>query len=598
MEGQGDELEEIEREEAAVYAELLNFPMIRAMVDVLLHSEYIIDRVRRNQLKRPFKAMTEMLFHLVERRNEREEILVRKMSVRPRGAKVLLRIVVQFARGSQSFRPLALRALSYCLEALKDNNEAACRASVYTLLPSLGPVLGLDLSILMPEIIGHAFRDAFDSNSFDEPMIVINHLKVSVLDMLKQFAQSMDRFFQPFLQKSLFVASELVLHPEPAVRISALVSMATFMTVSPQFGCVDEIKPTCLLFVTRSADIMRTEKEMGVVEMVVNCLCTAFQIFRRDALATRQVADDIFECIKDLITGKMQCRTTNDEASEDQDSEDIVEIIDWDEDEPMEGKRNVANQTTSCISDLRFTAIDLMFAFSVSTNAELYAHYFEQVHPLFSQLLETKPDSDQNIYRLIGNCMVALVDIAPFFDILYPIFIRGLSESLPSHRQYAAYSLGELIFLAGDQAVEVYPEILRHLCNSTEEDTEARDSIGVLLARLIVTNYQAVPLPKVMPILLAHLPITHNFKDNEIVLNALHLIFHHSPQIADEFIEQILKITIHMLSMNQVRGASSKEQGNKFVLEMRQLYPEIYEVESQSTPEAITYLHSLFYLSW
>ncbi|XP_034656253.1 importin-4-like [Drosophila subobscura] len=134
----------------------------------------------------------------------------------------------------------------------------------------------------------------------------------------------------------------------------------------------------------------------------------------------------------------------------------------------------------------------------------------------------------------------------------------------------------ELVYNAEDKSFGSFSVILQALSNAiaNEKDASVLDNICGALARLIINNFNLVPLANVLPVFISVLPIRTDLVENAMVLKAFRVLYVNARPSVVDFISQMVSITLHVLFNGQFDDCESHVSAITFMLEIQSEYPD------------------------
>ncbi|EDV96789.1 importin-4 [Drosophila grimshawi] len=524
--------------------------------------------------------------------------------------------------GKENFLPIANDTMAYCLMMLEEGpNDPDLRRAIYNLTGALSIVVNESMSSVFPKIMDrvietvissedtvpilnaavpkHIFfdengdrkdvendidldnTDDEDDNDDDEYQVENDYLyeKEEAIVALKDFAANTGTAFVPYLQMAFENVYKVIDHPHEIIRKVAIEAISAFVIALHKMGDVDGVTRACSVVMPKFAQIMREDEDQSVVIHLLDVQGELFNAVGRPAVPTQVIADQIFACIRDVLNTKMACQFTeqggggDEEDTEDSESDEML----------LEGAGN------------------LFPAFGKALTPEIFSMYFGRLCQYYLTKLSKAKRSEASSQRSfvygalaesfasLGNCVVT------YFDTLCPIFIAGVTDPDPMARQNCYFGLGELVLFAEEKSFESFQVILQALSSAIASETQASalDNICGAVARLIVTNYNMVPLAQVLPVFLSHLPLREDTPENDMVNRAFRVLYMHAREAIVDHLEQILAITIDVLYKKQMPDEESKVNAIALVKDIREQYADKFNNVANSNPEVYAFLQTL-----
>ncbi|KAH8340398.1 hypothetical protein KR074_012207 [Drosophila pseudoananassae] len=515
--------------------------------------------------------------------------------------------------GKQNFLPLANDAMGFCLSILESGTEdPELRRAAYNLMGALSIVANEDMAAVFPKIMDRIVESVISSEdvlprvgSADDldPNIEINLEdesdgedddselegfqvendflleKEEAILALKEFAAHTGTAFAPYLQSAFENVYKVVDHPSDGIRHAAVETLTTFVKALHKIGDTDGVSRASLIVVPKFAQMIRNDEESAVVVVVLEALGDLFKEVKKPAVPTLEIAEMICVCIKDLLANKMACQFSEPGCAGGGDEEDADESEL--EDSIIENSANLLPLLGHALEPKDFSA------------------YFGRLYPLYIQRLSKKnstTDMRSFLFGTLADCFQTLgIWTVSYFDTLCPLFLSGATDHDPRTRQNAFYGLGELVLNAQQKSFESYPTILQALSDaiSKEKDPSALDNICGAVARLIITNTEAVPLAHVLPVFMSHLPLREDTEENDTLQKAFRVLYLKARPTIEPYLEQVLAIIIQMLYKKQLPDSEASETVVTFIKEIAKSYPEQFGRVSNSTSEVFQFVQSL-----
>ncbi|XP_044317469.1 importin-4 isoform X2 [Drosophila rhopaloa] len=519
--------------------------------------------------------------------------------------------------GKENSLPLADDTMNYCLMMLEDGpDDPDFRRSIYNLMGSLSSVVNESMANVFPNIMDRILEsvissedvlpkvpedvekdlileaanveidlehtdDEDDSEDLDGFQVENDYVdeKEEAILALKDFADHTGVAFAPYIQSAFENVYKVIDHPQEDIRKACVVAICGFIIALNKMGNKEGVTRACEIAIPKFAHIIRTDEDMNVVIRLLEELAYLFNDVKLAAITNQENADLIFGCIKDVFANKMGCQFNEQSGGGDEDDQ----------------------EESQCDVSLIENAANLLPMFGHTLKPEIFSLYFGRIYQFLVQKLAKAKKQDEAehrayIYGSLADCFQCLRKCSvTYFDALCPLFITGTKDSDPKSRQNSFYGLGELVFFAEEKSFQSYPAILQALSEAIarESNASAMDNICGAVARLIVTNHEAVPLGHVLPVFLNHLPLKEDVVENKMIQKAFHVLYLHARPSIDAYIEQMLIITIEASYKKQMPDDETTESAVAFIKEIREHYPDKFNTVSNSNPEVFNYVHTL-----
>lgn len=142
-----------------------------------------------------------------------------------------------------------------------------------------------------------------------------------------------------------------------------------------------------------------------------------------------------------------------------------------------------------------------------------------------------------------------------------------------------------------------YPQILASLSQavSQEQHPGVLDNICGALSKMIIANHALIPLPQVLPALMAKLPLREDFSENTSLFKALRSLFVQDRTVLEVYIEQIIQVILHVLYKKEYAEdePEAAENISLFLKEISQHYPNQFTSVVSSNPEIAQFVQTL-----
>ena len=128
-----------------------------------------------------------------------------------------------------------------------------------------------------------------------------------------------------------------------------------------------------------------------------------------------------------------------------------------------------------------------------------------------------------------GGCL------APFAAKLYQTFLSLMKDDDDEDvRNNAVFGLGELAMHGGPATQAHYPDMLQALSSlvQREESPKVVDQVVAAVCRMIVARPDLVPLPSVLPVVFAQLPLKEDYEEYPIVYRDARYDQNDGPEVA------------------------------------------------------------------
>ncbi|KAJ7511631.1 armadillo-type protein [Mycena galericulata] len=240
----------------------------------------------------------------------------------------------------------------------------------------------------------------------------------------------------------------------------------------------------------------------------------------------------------------------------------------------------ILDQTARCQegeseeSNLTLSAEDMVVAIAKALGAD-FAPAFGTLYPLIAKYYKKNRSLNERSSAI--GCLAEIISgmkgaITPFTEPLLKLCYRALSDPDAKVLSHAAFAVGLLVENSDTDLTTQYLQLLATLqplfnvMLDSPDATEARDHAAGAVARLIVRNVAAVPLPQVLPILVGALPLRLAVLENRPILRALLFLFRTNGAALRPYIGDLLPVFAHVL-----HPAARGQLGDELCAELIQL---------------------------
>ncbi|XP_077663099.1 importin-4 isoform X2 [Eretmochelys imbricata] len=143
---------------------------------------------------------------------------------------------------------------------------------------------------------------------------------------------------------------------------------------------------------------------------------------------------------------------------------------------------------------------------------------------------------------------------APFVPRLLPAFLRAARDPDPEVRSNGIFALGVLAEHGGEALLPHYPKILALLAGGSTQESSARvrDNVCGAVARMVLSQPQALPLSQVFPALLRSLPLTEDFEENKTVFRCISFLYENAPQQVLQQVGEVVRASSTVLGTDHL----------------------------------------------
>lgn len=547
-------------------------------------------------------------------KTENEDII----TLRPQAIDTLAAIARTI--GKQNFMPLATDTMNFALSLLEEADDPDVRRSLYNLIAALAEVVNEEMSSIYPKIMERLydsilsteevipeFKDDVinvpepENDDNDDNEIDIEHsegddddldniagysVENSYLDekeeailALKEFAEHTGAAFIPYLEQSYQNVYKMIDHPQEDIRKVSIDALTTFIVALFKHNDLQGVSNAIVILIPKLGRIIREDEEVSVVLSALDSFSDLLKELKQLAMPSDEMRDTIFQCISDVLQGKVACQFDEPSGGGDEETEES----EYDE-ALVEGAGNI------------------LPLFGHALPPEQFAMFFGRIYPIIVQKLQKAKKSEELesqrafAYGALAECFAPLQKYSgTYFDTFCPLMIGGLADDFDQARQNAVFGLGELVLYAEEKSFEAYPHILNALSQAVSKETKpsALDNICGAIARLIINNCTLVPLAQVLPVFLQHLPLREDFDENTSIFKCFKLLYFQAREAIYGSLEQILAISIHVLYKKEFADQDTYENALGLLKDIRDNYPDKFNNVANSNSEIVAFLQTL-----
>uniref|UniRef100_A0A1L8DXJ5 Putative karyopherin importin beta 3 n=1 Tax=Nyssomyia neivai TaxID=330878 RepID=A0A1L8DXJ5_9DIPT len=515
--------------------------------------------------------------------------------------------------GKENFLPLSSDALNFGLALLDGCKEPDLKRACYNLFASVAEVLGQDVASVLPQIVtsmlesvkstegimpdfdeddeenGDIYSVSAETDDRDDDIdietsenedddddvaIAVENAfmdeKEEAIIALREIALHSGAAFAPYIQTAFEEVYKLINYPQDDIRRVAVEALTQFTVSFYTMGNAEAVRTSVTILIPKFSEIIRTDEERNVVMAALEAFNELLDKLKGNTFSVEDQKDAIFECVMDVMLGKVACQFDEGGAADDdaEDSEFDETIIE--------------------------TAGEILPRFGKALRPEEFAPYFGRACTHLMEKMEKarrKEDADLERAYVIGvvsECFEGLQQHTnTWMPTLMPLLMAGAQEKCDQIRNNSVFGLGELVVAAGEFAYDYYPQILQLLSTAVakEQDANTLDNICGALARLIIANSSLVPLKEVLPVFVQYLPLRTDFDENLAVFKGIHVAYQQGQQVLVELMERIAFVALHVLHKKEYSTDETRDYIFNFVQQIRQDFPELYGKVITNNPE-------------
>ncbi|XP_074838563.1 importin-4-like isoform X1 [Carettochelys insculpta] len=462
------------------------------------------------------------------------------------------------ALGAEAGPGLAEESCQLGLALAEGCEDPDLRRCAYSLFAALSCVLGDGLAPHLPQIVTLLLCSLKsteglvpppeDSSSFllfeEEEEEEAEVEGDEDLDELEDDTDEEEEFgvaFLPYLESCLPEVCRLLEFPHPSVRKAAYEALGQFCVALQRVCERDPSEPHAAalrrllgLALPAMAQGVRQERERPVAMAVLEALGVVLGACRQEALREPGRLEELAGTLRAVLERKTACQ---DEGLEEEDEDDEEQ----------------AEQDAMLLE----YAGEALPALAVAAGGDAFAPYFAGFLPLLLNKLKPSCSVAERSFA-VGTLAEAVVGLgratAPFVPRLLPPFLGAARDPDPEVRSNGVFALGVLAEHGGDVLLPQYPKVLALLAGGSAQEPNARvrDNVCGAVARMILSQPQALPLGQVFPALLRSLPLTEDFEENKTVFRCISFLYEHDPQQVLQQLGEVVRVSSVVLGTEQL----------------------------------------------
>ncbi|XP_077663100.1 importin-4 isoform X3 [Eretmochelys imbricata] len=196
-------------------------------------------------------------------------------------------------------------------------------------------------------------------------------------------------------------------------------------------------------------------------------------------------------------------------------------------------------------------------ALATAAGGDTFAPYFAGFLPLLLNKMKPSCSVAERSFA-VGTLAETLGGLgratAPFVPRLLPAFLRAARDPDPEVRSNGIFALGVLAEHGGEALLPHYPKILALLAGGSTQESSARvrDNVCGAVARMVLSQPQALPLSQVFPALLRSLPLTEDFEENKTVFRCISFLYENAPQQVLQQVGEVVRASSTVLGTDHL----------------------------------------------
>uniref|UniRef100_A0A8C8RXG2 Importin 4 n=1 Tax=Pelusios castaneus TaxID=367368 RepID=A0A8C8RXG2_9SAUR len=469
--------------------------------------------------------------------------------------------VLARALGSSDFGPLAEESCQLGLGLAEGQDDPDLRRCAYSLFGALSCIMGDALAPNLPRIItlllyslksteglvppnggsssfllfedeeeeaeveGDEDLDGEEDEEEEEELFGLNvesaymAEKEDACAALGEIAANASIAFLPYVESCISEVYRLLEFPHVGVRKAAYEALGQFCIAlhqvcerdpsEPHSAALQRLLGLILPALVRGA---QRERERLVTMAVLETLGAVLTHCRQEALREPGRLPELCSALRAVLERKTACQ------------DDGLDEEDEDDEEQAELDAMVLEYAGEGIPPL-----------AAAAGGDAFAPYFAGFLPLLLNKMKPSCSVAERSFA-VGTLAETLGGLgqatAPFVSRLLPAFLGAARDPDPEVRSNGVFALGVLAEHSGAALLPHYSTILTLLAGGSAQEPSARvrDNICGAVARMILSQPQALPLRQVFPALLHSLPLTEDFEENKTVFRCIEFLYEAYPQ--------------------------------------------------------------------
>ncbi|XP_003967995.1 importin-4 [Takifugu rubripes] len=396
--------------------------------------------------------------------------------------------------------------------------------------------------------------------------------KVDACEALGEIAFNTGAAFQPFLESIFLQVYEMRDYPHDDVRQAAFGAMGQFCRAqhqawkdSPTEANHQALLKLLEVVIPCFVENVRKDHERQVVMGILETMNSVIKSCKEAVFINPAHLKEVSHVIRDVLKKKTVCQdgSCDESDGEEQQAEYDAMLLEFaGEGIPLVAAAVPADNFAPFLNDLlplimskaKSSCTVAERSFSVGTISEIL------------QALATVSGGRQVAGRLSTR--------------LLPVLVAGVKDSDAEVRNNSVFGLGCLAEAAGPIVKSDYPTMLSVFSNMLTKESDLRviDNLCAALCRMILSNFESVPLEQVLPALVARLPLKADMEENKTVYSCLTMLYNKSPQLIVKVMKPVVEASSHVLGNKKV-----DEETQNSVAMLMKLFSQQHEADFHAT---------------
>lgn len=430
------------------------------------------------------------------------------------------------------------------------------------------------------EDIGSEDTDPEDEEEEEDDKLCVIQVENSFIDekadacsALGELAANIGTVFMPYLQNSYEAVLEVLTYPLAPVRKAAVTTLAQFcLSVYKVAQETNDLESHAVLVsmiktvVPMLTDRIKEDNNRATVIAAVESLVELLDKIGQPFMCEDGMLDDILTRTRDIFAHKTACQDDDDDddGSDDQEAEYDAFLVE--------------------------SAGEILPAVAKMVGGEAFMAYFKLFVPdLIKRAKSTQTPADRSFaFGTLAETLEACGKAsAPLTEDIFPVFMKGISDTDSEVRNNAVFGLGIVISnaeaLLHNKLFDILSQLFALL--QQEKTDSVKDNICASACRIIEQKPDELPLDQILPVLFQYLPLKEDFDENAVVFQCLMNLFSRSKPEIILLLPDLLKVVAGILGTSQI----IKDTENmlvQFVRNVHNSYPDaLEEVKAVIAPD-------------
>lgn len=294
------------------------------------------------------------------------------------------------------------------------------------------------------------------------------------------------------------------------------------------------VQNATVILIPKLAELIKSDEECPVVMTCLDAYVQLLKEMKQLTVTTEELKTTIFGCIQDVLNSKVACQFNEPQAGGDEEDQEESE---YDE----------------ALIEL---AGDVLPRLGEALTPDEFALYFGRICPILAKKIEKSKHCEELstqrsfAFGTLSECFRPLQGYTgTWFESLLPLYLQGIQDQCEQVRQNSVFGLGELALWAADKSYDKFPVILQALSAAVAQEQHAGtlDNICGALARLILTNFNLIPLAQVLPVFVQHLPLREDFDENHSIFKCFQILLTQENEAIALVLEKIIAVGLYVL---------------------------------------------------